>query len=159
MQISCFSRDQITNHKAHNPPIALFYWPTLHRTVTQVMWNVLAWTLLPSPSVYHFFFLFFFPTERHSSLLQKCFTFSLEREVITDWIKWLMSQLVADDLCINLFRLEFQVLWHIPEMLHWSTVSTRVSATGYISYTLLNWEVDKYVVCFTPLLNMYQSKL
>lgn len=68
-----FFSDQITNNKAHNSPIALFYCPTLHRTVTQVIWNVLAWTMLPFPSVYDFILqkdipvfcrnVYFFPRE------------------------------------------------------------------------------------------------
>lgn len=37
-------------------------------------------------------------SERHSSLLQKCWFFPLERDVITGWINWLMSQLVTDKL-------------------------------------------------------------
>lgn len=50
---------------------------------------------------------------RNVSLL--FFLVSGAREANTDWINWLMSHLVTDALRVNLFRLEFQVLWHIPE--------------------------------------------
>lgn len=55
---------------------------------------------------------------------------------------------------VNLFRLEFQVLWHIPEM-----AVALVNGTGYISCTLPQLEVHNYVICLTPLSNIYQSKL
>lgn len=106
-----FFSDQIISHKAHNPPHCLVLLPhtTQYSNSGHMECTCLDYVAFPQC-------LWLYSTERHSSLLQKCFIFSLEREVITDWINRSMSQLVTGDFCINLFRLEFQVLWHIPEI-------------------------------------------
>lgn len=112
------------------------------------MWNVLAWTMLPFPSVDDFILQKDIPVFCRNVI----FFSPPDWEVITDWIKWLMSQLVTDYFFINLVRLELQVLRHIPEIAVALVSRCIVNATNYISYTLPIWEADKYVVCLTPVL-------
>lgn len=103
MQLSAilFS-DQITRHKAHDFPIASFYCPTPPATITQVMWTVLAWTMLPPPrSVHGFVLQSDFPQSFAGRLLQ------IETTDVTA---------CDGSLSIYLFRSEVQVLRHIPEI-------------------------------------------
>lgn len=53
MQTSCSSVTKYQSQRTQFPhlPFFLFVFFAPHYTVTQVMWNVLAWTMLPFPGV------------------------------------------------------------------------------------------------------------
>lgn len=151
-----FFSDQIPITAHTIPPFAFFFClfcPTLHSNSGHVECTCLDYVAFP-------WCWWLYTTERHSSLLQKCFIFfPLDWEAIMDWINWLMSQLVTDYFCINLVGLEFQVLWHIPEIAVALVSRCIVNATSYISYTLPIWEADRYVVCLTPVLKYVPKQI
>jgi len=100
----------VTNRKAHSSLIFPFNCPTLRITNNSGHLECISMDFDAFPQC-----SWTSSTEKRSSFLLKSVHFS-PGEVIPDWMNWLMSQIVTDDSWINLLRLDFQVLWHIPEI-------------------------------------------